>query len=80
MDASWLKGSDRNSVDSLSDVGLNELGFFGLVIVGVGSQDLDAILLTGIFIALDHALHELIVLEYHTGDGEYFLWAAVCLW
>ena len=52
----------------LGDVGLDQFGFFGLVIVGVGGQDLDAILGAGIGVTLDHALHELVILEYNTGD------------
>ena len=70
MEASWLKGAMAMPFTPLCDVGLDQLGLFGLVVVGVGSQDLDPILGAGIRVALDHALHELVILEYHTRDDK----------
>ena len=36
---------DGDAGHALGDVGLDQFGFFGLVVVGVGGQDLDAVLL-----------------------------------
>ena len=65
--AQWGNG---DAVHALGHVGLDQFGLFGLVVVGVGGQDLDAVLGAGIGVALDHGLHELVILEDDTRDGD----------
>ena len=57
------QGGDGDAVHALGHVGLDQFGLFGLVVVGVGGQHFDAVLLAGVLIALDHAVHELVILK-----------------
>ena len=67
----WAEGGNGNAVDALGDVGVDQLGLFGLVIAGVANDDLlDAEFGAGILEALDHGFHELVVLEDYTGYND----------
>ena len=67
------EGGDGDTVHTLGHVGVDEFGLFGLVIAGVANDDLfDAEFLAGIFEALDHGLHELVVLEDDARDNYVF--------
>ncbi len=71
-------GGDGDAVNAHVDVAVNQLLLVGQIAHGVAEDEIHAVILGGILIALLNHLHGELVLEDDTGDGQFLLLGLSC--